>query len=267
MKNNSKIQKQYAEIIFLDYISKHHPDVQCDYPSYLKDELDVSDTHSFLRKLVRAGYANREKGHYVLSETGAELLAEHEDYVAFFTFGNLYVSIQEYLLRKEEEPDKSFDSLMTDLMLEKAAECKEKKNFLAEKKLHLDIAVVSERLPLLEQALQHYLTVLYMDVNAVEYLEDLQNYREGKMKKEKVKAGYDFTYIRPDVQAGLKRLRDVYTEQFCDTVYEENDLGVEPCDKAHFISLVKEIMDGSFSEMEWQKYFSECFKKLLASIK
>lgn len=267
MVNNKKIQKQYTELIYLNYIDKQCPTVENDYPNYLKEELDVSDAYVFIKKLVRAGYAKVQDRHFVLTQDGEALLAEHEDYVEFFELDDLYVTIQEYLQRKNDEPDKSFEQLMIELLTEKAAECREKKEFLAEKKIRLDLATLYERVDDKVQALQNYLTVLYMDLNAVEYLDDLQNYSEGKCKREHVKSRYDFTYFRPDVQAGLKRLKDVYTTQFSDDVYADCDMGVHPCDKEHFVAVVKEIMDDTFCEMEWQKYFSGTFTKLLDSVK
>ena len=48
MLNTNKTQKLYAEVIFLDYIGKHTPDTEYDYPNYLKEELDVSDTNLFV---------------------------------------------------------------------------------------------------------------------------------------------------------------------------------------------------------------------------
>lgn len=267
MLNSNKLYKQYAEIIFLDYIDKQHPPIENDYPNYLKEELDVSDTYVFIKKLVRAGYAKAQDQHYELTQTGEELLAEHQDYVSFFVLDDLYITIQEYLQRKKDQPDKSFEQLMIELLAEKAAECREKKEFLKEKKIRLDLATLYERVDDKVQALQNYLTVLYMDLNAVEYLNDLQNYREGKCKREHVKSSYDFTYFRPDVQAGLKRLQDVYTAQYSDAVYADCDMGVQPCDKEHFVAIVKEIMDDTFCEMEWQKYFTAAFTKLLDSVK
>ena len=137
---------------------------------------------------------------------------------------------------------------------------------MAEKRLHLDIAVLYERMGLAEQALEHYLTVLYMDVNGVEYLELLQRYHEGKCKKEKVKAGFDFIYIRPDVQSGIKRMKAAYRSELCDAVYADNHMGIELCDKEHFAALLSDLMQDTFSETAWQKYFAAAFAELVETL-
>lgn len=266
MLNKNQTQKLYAEIIFLDYIDKHTPDTEYDYPSYLKEELDISETNLFVRRLVRAGYARRQEKRYVLTRAGADKLAEHADLIQFFELCDLYVTVQEYMQRKEQAPEKSFEALMVELMLEKAAAFREKKDYPAEKQLHLDIAVLYERMGLAEQALQHYMTVLYMDVNGVAYLDLLQRYHEGKCKKEKVKAGFDFIYIRPDVQSGIKRVKAAYRSEFCDAVYSDHDMGIELCDKAHFAALLSDLMQDTFSETAWQKYFAAAFAELVESL-
>lgn len=266
MLNKNQTQKLYAEVVFLDYIGKYTPDTEYDYPNYLKEELDIADTYLFVRKLVRAGYAKLQEKRYVLTQAGADKLAEHADLIQFFELCDLYVTVQEYMQRKEEAPEKSFEALMIELMLEKAAAFREKKDYPAEKRLHLDIAALYERMGLAEQALQHYMTVLYMDVNGVAYLDLLQRYHEGKCKKEKVKAGFDFIYIRPDVQSGIKRVKAAYRSALCDAVYAGNDIGIALCDKAHFADLLSDLMQDTFSETAWQKHFAAAFAELVESL-
>lgn len=264
MLNRNKMQKLYAEVIFLDYIGRHTPDTEYDYPSYLKEELDVADANSFVRKLARAGYAARQEKRYVLTEAGADYLARHADLVAFFELGDLYVTVQEYMLRKT--PETGFEEVMIALMQEKAAAFREKRDFSAEKRLHLDMAVLYERMGLAEEALGHYMTVLYMDVNGAAYLEVLQRYREGKCRKEKVRASYDFIYFCPDVLSGVRRLQASYTDGLCDAVCDGGAIGITLCDRENFAVLLSEIMDNTFSETAWQKFFADEFGRLVAAL-
>lgn len=265
--NISNLQKQYADVVFLDYINRRPVDINCDYPTYLKEELQISDSTKLVKKLIKNGYVAQKDEKLVLTKNGVAVLRENEDLARFFELGNLYVSIQDYAARKALKPQKSFELLMIELLREKGEEYKAKDDFEAVRRLHFDIARLYEEADYPVQALHHYLLVLYFDVSGLEYYDILLRYIKGKCKRDKLMAKYDFIYIRPEVQAAVGRLKDYYDDEIVEWIYKNNGISINLCNKKHFIALVTDIMNGTYSEIEWQKYFRKVFVKIVASIK
>lgn len=264
--NISNIQKRYAEAVFLDYINKNSPGMASEYPSYLKDELHITDMRAFAKKLIRAGYAVQQNHHIVLTEAGEILLHKRENSVKFFELGNIYLSIQDYVAKKAKKPNKSFEIIMIELLREKVEEYRKKDDYEAVKLLHMDIAALYESISFPLQALHHYLIVLYFDVSGLEYYDLMLRYANGQEKIEKVKASFDFVYIRPEVESGIKRLKDNYDKSIIDWIYEKNKISINLCNKSHFVALVKGIMNDELSELEWQEYFKRTFRKLVDTV-
>lgn len=264
--NVSNIQKKYAEAVFLDYINKNSPGMASEYPGYLKEELHITDIHVFAKRLIRAGYAVQQDQYIVLTEAGETLLHERENFVKFFELGNIYLTIQDYAAKKAEKPNKSFEIIMIELLREKVDEYRKKDDYEAVKKLHLDIAVLYESISFPLQALHHYLIVLYFDVSGLEYYDLMLRYVNGREKMEKVKNSFDFVYIRPEVESGIKRLKDSYDKSIIDWIYENNKISINLCNKSHFVALVEDIMNDKLTELGWQEYFRHTFRKLVDTV-
>lgn len=237
-----------------------------EYPGYLKEELHITDMRMFAKKLIRAGYAVQRDQRIVLTETGEALLRKRENFVKFFELGNIYLTIQDYVAKKEKKPNKSFEIVMIELLREKVEEYKKKDDYEAVKLLHLDIAALYESISFPLQALHHYLIVLYFDVSGLEYYDLMLRYANGQEKKEKVKAGFDFVYFRPEVESGIKRLKDNYDKSIVDWIYENNRISINLCNKSHFAALIKDIMSNEFSELSWQEYFRHTFRELVDTV-
>ena len=264
--NKSNIQKEYAEAVFLDYINKKNPEINDDYSLYFKEELRIVEGRTFAKKMIRSGYAAVQNGKVVLTKSGRGLLHDREDLIRFFNLGNVYVTLQDYAARKKLRPQKDFEMIMTELLREKAVEFTEQDNYEAVGRLHLDIATLYEQASFPLQALHHYLITLYFDVSGLEYYDLLLHYMEGKYKKDKVKAQYDGVYFRPEVLAGIRRLKDSYENDIVDWVYANNQININLCNKSRFVCLTNDIVQNSFSELEWQAVFRQNFEKILTVI-
>ncbi len=264
--STSKLQKQYATVIYLDYINRNTVYPNSDFPNYLKEELHVLSSHAFVKNLMRNGFIAQRERQLMLTRIGISVLRQNQDYVRFFEFGNFRLSIQEYMEKKSEKPQKSFERIIVELLREKAEICRANDDYESMRSLHLDIAKLYEADGYALQALHHYMITLYLDVSGLEYYDMLLLYIKGAYKKRTLLGKFDFIYIHPEIQAGIRRLKENYSDEIVDWIYEKNAININLCNKSHFIALVADIMNGKYVEANWQKYFRQAFERIVDMI-
>lgn len=106
-----------------------------------------------------------------------------------------------------------------------------------------------------KEALLHYLKVLYLDVNGIE------NYTEWK------RLGYlkdlledVFIAIAPGVAKAIRELKEHYSEDLIDRVYELN-LPFMPCEKPDFMKIVAAIINNDLDYKGTEKKLLEEYKR------
>lgn len=261
----NSIQKEYANVIFLDYIRTGSGELEKYFPPYLKEELGIGNIRMALRSFLRAGYIAENDGRYQLQEKGEQFLSDKTDYIKYFRLASLYVTLEEYLAAKKEHQEQTFEQCMTDLLQKKAEELKAEKQLSKARSAYLDIAALSEADGRCTDALRAYLQVLYYNAAGVEYSDLLQKYRNGKYSREKARKLYDYIYFTPEALRGIARLRDAFDAGMIRELFSKNKLQFGMCSEEKFAELAASVMDESFSEEDWQKYFSEVFDRMLAA--
>lgn len=256
---------EYVRSIFLRYVEEH-PDVdlQTFYPAYFQRELRISDSYMYIQRLIRQGYLEKKEDvGMALTEQGREAICE--EHTRFFDLASPYISYGDYLAEKEALQDQEpFHIVMLSLMLKKSREYRQMDNYMAVKSVQLDAAVLYEQAGITDRAMYHYLVSLYYDVSGLEYYAKLVKYAQGK----KVAAAkiFEGLGIRPQVQKGICRLKDVYSPDMVDEVFEREQISMNMCSKKNFRLLVEELRGGKYDYVVWRARFEAAYQEIVKSI-
>lgn len=263
---NKTAEREYAIAVVLNYIDKFAEKKELYIPEYFKTELKISGDVSFVQKLIKQGYLAKDAAKAVaLTEKGKSYLTAKSDYVKFFNTASAYVEITEYEAEKQRtEGDKSFESVMIALLLKKIKDFKLQDDFIAVRNSHFDIAGLYEQIGYKPQAMYHYLTALYYETSGLEYYDTFLKYIAKKCTAKTMEQLYGFTCIDPQIITALIRLKDNYTEDMIQRIFEKNPININLCTEEKFKELAESIIGETFVNREWQVYFWEAYKGLIA---
>ncbi len=263
--DKKKIEKKYAEVIFLDYIKRFSGKHEFSWPRYFSDELGIWDASVFQRHLLREGYIFRDReGEISLTEKGNRYVRQNEDYLKFFDLAVSYVDITEYeKARHAMKNETKFEAVMITLLRGKINSFRAADDFRAVKELHFEVAKLYENLGMKPQAVYHYLTFLYFQTSGLEYYDRFVAYINGKISKDQLAASFAGIYINFDMINMLKDSEEIYYEEMSERVYDENPIRLNICTKNDFKKLVREIISGTYKNAVWQTTFKNNFMKLI----
>lgn len=263
--DKKKIEKKYAEVIFLDYIKRFSGKHEFSWPRYFSDEFGIWDASMFQRHLIREGYLFRDReGKLVLTEKGNRYVRQNDDYLKFFDLAVSYVDITEYeKARRIMKSETKFEAVMITLLRGKINLLKAADDFTAVKELHVEVAKLYERLGMKPQAVYHYLTFLYFQTSGLEYYDRFIAYINGKISKDQLALSFAGIYINFDMINMLNDSGEIYYEEMSQRVYDENPIRLNICTKNNFKQLVGEIIAGTYKNAVWQKIFKKDFLKLV----
>ncbi|MBQ0038732.1 MAG: hypothetical protein KBS74_08710 [Clostridiales bacterium] len=259
-----KIWRDYARAIFLNYISGHPKLNATTYPAYFQQELGISDSHSYAKKMIRQGYlAWQEDDCVALTERGQAAIAE--DYMRFFDFASPYVTIYDFLDERERmEEDTSFEATMLSLLLKQMKVRKAEGDDQSVKNIHFDIGALYEGLGYQEDALHHYLMTLYYDISGMEYYDLLVAYVAKKVSRGEAQESFDGVCVEPRVMEGLLRLKEVCTPAMLDKAFGSETIRVNLCSRKDFNALVEDIFNGAYEYDTWMDRFRANFAAMLS---
>lgn len=256
---------EYVRSVFLRYIAQH-PDVdlQTFYPTYFQRELHITDSYMYIQRLARQGYLEKkEDGGIVLTEKGAAAI--QEEHTRFFDLASPYISYADYLAEKEalhsQEP---FHITMLSLMLKKSREYRMQDDYMAVKSVQLDAATLYEQAGIADRAMYSYLVSLYYDVSGMEYYEKLVKYAQGK--KVAVAKSFEVVCIRPQVQKGIFRMKEAYSPDMVEEIFEREQISMNLCSKKNFYLLVEELLGGKYAYTEWKSRFAAAYQEIVKDI-
>ncbi len=257
---------EYVRSVFLRYIV-YHPEVnQTTYfPSYFQSELNISDSHTYLKKQLKKKYLVKGKNDtLLLSDKGKE--AVKDEYIRFFDAATPYVTFSEYVDEKMlTEEQESVEGTMLSILLKKLKSLKEKNNYIGVKDVHLDAAQLYEQADFAEQAMYHYLVSLYYDISGLEYYNDLLLYAKGKCKREQSQRAFRGICIRPQVIQGICRLKEGYDPQMVHEIFEKEQIGINLCTESRMQKLIEDFCNGTYNDSAWRQYFEKNYQSMLQS--
>lgn len=264
-RNKKEIQQEYAAVIFLDYIANFAEASHFNMPPYFKEELGINDIPLFTRRMVKKYYLKKTKaGGYRVTEKGRAFTEKNSDYIRFFNLAIPYADIREYEeTRKHIKGSFKFEEVMITLLLKKIEFFRNEDDYASVRESHMEIAKLYEALSMKPQALYHYLSFLYFQINGLEYYDDFIGCISGAITAEELKNKYAGVYISVDVINKIKKLGDIYFDDMADRVYEKNKISINLCNKENFKRLVKEIISGDYKSVRWQDSFREYFYKVI----
>ena len=263
--NRGYRKAEYARLILLDYINRYPTAGDVYQPSYFNDELKLSDIKAVINTMLKQKYLERDRdGIIILTEKGNTYLAEGKDLVSFFRFATPYATIDEYRKVKHDmRAEPSFEMVMLELFLQKIPVYVNQDDFVSVKCLHHDIATLYEEVGMDAEALYHYMTALYYDTSGLEYYDAFLEYIEEKISLNRLRTMYDYTYINPKNVEGIRRLKDFYKDEMIYSIYDENIICINFCKRARFKQLMNSIMEGTYVNHNWQRFFWIAFNDMV----
>lgn len=265
LERKKKVMEDYSVAVFLDFVNKRNISEDFFLPTYFREEFNIKEGKVFLSRMIKDGYLEKkEDSKIVLSEKGKTFLAKNEDYIRFFNYATPYTAVWEYeRYRKHLEKNVPFEKIMVDICFKKINNLKKKDDYIGVQNLYFDVAYLYETLGEDTQSIYNYLICMYLQISGLEYYDKFLEFIEGRCTVKALEAAYGNFYIDPRILEAIKRLKEFYSEDMVDTIYEKVYININLCKKEKFTTLVSEIIDGKFKEKEWQIYFREAFKRLI----
>ncbi len=262
--NNREAWDEYVRSIFLDYITKH-PEVNqltC-FPAYFQRELNISDSYTYLKKLLKQGYLTR-KSENVLAVSAKGKRAIMDEYIRFFEVSTPYVTFSEYTSEKiRMEGQESVEVTMLSVLLKKIKPLQKANNYVGVKDVHLDVAGLYEQVGATDRAMYHYLISLYYDVSGLEYYDELLMYSKGKHKRAQSEQAFYGICIRPQVMKGIFRLKEAYNPQMVHEIFEKEQISINLCTESRMQELIEDLRNDAYDYSAWRKYFEKNYRSML----
>lgn len=255
---NKKITDRYATLIYLYYTKNNRVADVHDYPDYISDENSLGFSIPFIKKMFSNGLlADGEC--FTVTEKGEAMLAEGQDYIDFFNINSPYVSITDYAQLEDEG---SFEEKMIKLFEQKLIEYRQKKNYVAIESLNMELADLALSMGEEKKALFYCLTYLEIAMSGIKDYIYVSRYKKNKItRKELMFKIQTCIYVNPYVLLNIERLKEHYSDEMVDEVYDALKLGYNLCTRERFKEVVKSIMDGEYNNAYWQRQTTIIFRK------
>ena len=257
-----RVRRQYALSIFLHYVSRH-PGRQIDnYPPVFPAELGIGTNEAYSRQLLRQRYLERAKDG-TLTVTAAGLRQIRADYVRFYDFGSIYVTILEYEAERRRSRHSDFCVTMRTLLLRQLKLYQREDDYTAVTNLHRDIARLYAEEHFEEQSAYHDLVALYLQTSGLPYYDALIQFINGKRSEAYAWSVYRGVYIEPRLMRAVGS-HSAPSEELVQSVYQRNRLCINLCNIQTFTQLATEIANDTYDNSVWQQRFSAAYGKLVA---
>lgn len=202
-------------------------------------------------------YFNKEL--YSISEKGNNFLEEHSDYIKIHNHTNWNINWKEYDNRKK--PGYSFYDVVWGMFNERVFSS----DTFGRNEYYMMFELLLEE-GKRKRACEMLLKVLYLDLNGIEFKNDIQLYKSNIYSKNELYENlcHSFTFA-PGVVYAITQFKDVYDESMIDNIYKQR-LSIQLCSKELFREIVVSILKDTFDEEIYtQKLKKECkdFIKML----
>ncbi len=264
-KEKKNIEKIFAKVIFLDYMSKFGSTHNFVQPSYFKDELGIVDVKLFQKKMIRHGYMKKYKsGDFAFTPKGKKFLEDHEDYIKFFNMAIPNMDIWDYerIKRRAKEND-LFETVIIAALIIRIKELEKEDNFVAVRQLHQEIGDICVSSELYPKAAYHYLCSLYFQVSGLEYYNIFIDYMNERISRDELLAGWERMHIYYDTVRAITDVDKYIDDAMVDKVFKNNLINMNLCRQDVFEQLVDDIKKGEYDDKKWQEIFHKAFVDMI----
>lgn len=264
-KEKKNIEKIFARVIFLDYMSKFGSTHNFVQPSYFKDELGIVDVKFFQKKMIRHGYMKKYKsGDFAFTQKGKKFLEDHEDYIRFFNVAIPNMDIWDYerIKRRAKEND-LFETVIIAALIIRIKELEKEDNFVAVRQLHQEIGDICVSSELYPKAAYHYLCSLYFQVSGLEYYNIFIDYMNERISRDELIAGWERMHIYYDTVRAITDVDKYIDDAMVDKVFKNNLINMNLCRQDVFEQLVDDIKKGEYDDKKWQEIFHKAFVDMI----
>lgn len=264
-KEKKNIEKVFASVIFLDYMSKFGSTHNFVQPSYFKDELGIVDVKWFQKKMIRQGYMKKYKsGDFAFTAKGKKFLAEHEDYIKFFNMAIPNMDIWDYERIKRRAKDNDlFETVIIASLIIRIKELEKEDNFVAVRQLHQEIGDICVSSELYSKAAYHYLCSLYFQVSGLEYYNLFIDYMNERITRDELLAGWERMHIYSATVRAIADMSEYIDDAMLDNVFENNLINMNLCRRDVFGQLVSDIKEKQYDDKKWQETFHKAFVDMI----
>lgn len=205
---------------------------------------------------------------YSLSNKGIEFLENHDEYVQLFKNNSYSINIDEYeKTKKKLGKNYSFNDIVWHIFSQRLLDYEMQKQYGLLRNTYFEMGILVEKEAQNKQALSYYIATLLYDVSGLGNLDLIINYLNGLFTKKDIKD----LYIRPAFAPGLiekiTEYRSYYENNMATDIYQKHLLDINLCSDKSFENLVQEIIDGSFEEEKWLKYFDKNYTLLIKDLR
>ncbi len=266
--NEKKLINKYATVVYLYYTRENRVTDVRDYPDYIAYEVGLGFSVPFIKKLFKTGLIAKGEDGFVVTDKGTKYLEDNWSFVHFFNLACPYISVFDFseVLSKANEQS-TFEDMALDLLKDKCAQYRGKRNYLAVENLNMELAQMYYYLEEYQKALYHYLTSLYYSISGVKEYVHVRNYKNGKITQKELVAKYnDYIYVNPEIIAKVREMSKLYYPEMADEIVTEAKLGFSLCSKERIAEAYDLMSRGRFTNSGWQSQTTELFKKKMGFV-
>ncbi len=261
------IKNKFAEVMFLDYVScfgkKRKSLMQ---PSYFQDELGIYDIRVYEKKALKSGDIIRdENGYLEVTEKGCRFVDQNEDYVRFFESAIPYVTINEYHEQKERMADEPYEKVMIALLGDKIKHAVNSGEYQKASDLYYERGKLYRKLSRSDQAMEDYLTALYIQTSGYEYAGIIDRRKRGINTQKNAEAAYAGIYLDPHLILSIEKAGYAYEDRIVEKVYTNKHIVSYLCSVNDFKSFAGDIVCCCMDFEKWWGHFhtkyNECIEQ------
>ena len=263
-----EIQNRLAKVMYLDYVACFGAqNKSIVLPHYFRDELGIDDKNSCEKKALKNDYAFRNKNGYLeLTEKGNAFLKHNTDYVRFFELAIPYITIEGYQRRKDNmDAGCRFEAVIISMLREKIKEAEQKRRFQRAANLYHEMGKQYESMSRSDQAMENYLTSMYIQVSGYEYADVVERRAGGQNTQRAALAAYKGTYLDPHLIRSIEKIGYAYDGQTVDKIYKRGVPKAHLCSREDFKKFAVDITCGMMDFEKWWGHFhtkyNECIEQ------
>lgn len=205
---------------------------------------------------------------YSLSNKGIDFLEKHTEYVQLFKNKSYSINIDEYeKTKKKLGKNFSFNDVVWHILNQRLLDYEVQKQYGLLRNTYLEMGILLEKEARNKQALSYYIVTLLYDVSGLDNLDLIINYLNGLFTKKDIKDLYMRPAFTPGLIEKITEYRSYYENNMATDIYQKHLLDINLCSDKSFENLVQEIIDGSFEEEKWLKYFDKNYTSLIKDLR
>lgn len=205
---------------------------------------------------------------YSLSNKGIDFLEKHTEYVQLFKNSSYLINIDEYeKTKKKLGKNFSFNDVVWHILNQRLLDYEVQKQYGLLRNTYFEMGVLVEKEARNKQALSYYIITLLYDVSGLNNLNLIINYLNGLFTKKDLKDLYIRPVFAPGLIEKIVEYKSYYENNIATDIYQKHLLDINLCSHKSFEDLVQEIIDDSFEEEKWLKYFDKNYNSLIKDLK